>query len=238
MNRIILAALLLMHSAVTAKFSAQQMQLSAPRGVVVSGKVTTTQGGVHPTFVQTVTLNPESSPSVIAPPQANSLGGVSGSLEVPVRKDGTFEFRSVRPGRYALRTLPITARASAVSVEVAHQNLRDVQIVVPYQIEVRGRIMNLPRNLLIHPIIQSDQGTFTMATTALDDGTFMLRLTEGENRVLVSKLPPGLVVKTITFGETDITDSALKIEGTTTPQNMTITIEATTLPAVSAKGTP
>ena len=240
MNSTLLAALLFLHSAVareTTMPGPQEMQRNVPRGVVVSGKVTTKNGAFQPGFVQTVTLNPEPFPTTLAAPPLNSLGDPSESLEVAVRKDGTFEFRSVRPGRYTLRTLPHSAGVSVVSVEVRYQNVRDIEIAVPFQLEVSGRIMNLPRNLVIHPIIQADQGNFTMATPALDDGTFKLRLTEGENRILVSKLPPGLVVKSVTFGQVDISRSPLNLDVRTKPETMIVTLETDTLPAISANTT-
>ena len=77
-----------------------------------------------------------------------------------------------------------------------------------------------------------------MATVALDDGSFKLRLSEGENRVLVSRLPPDLIVKSIMFGEIDATKTPLNINASTLSKEMIVTLEAVapeSLPAVSAK---
>jgi len=226
MNSLLLSVLLLLPLA---------SQYSA-RGVIVTGRVTTKQGTFQPSFIQSMTLSRESllGPGTIP---SSSLAD-SNALEVQVRKDGTFEFRSITPGTYTLRTLPVMPGTSPYSVEVARQNIRDIEIVVPFQIEASGHLVNLRQTGGIHPIIQADQGAFTMTTVALDDGTFKLRLSEGENRILVSRLPPDLIVKSIMFGEIDVTKTPLNIDASTLSKAMIVTLEAVapeSLPAVSAK---
>ena len=208
----------------------------SPRGVVVTGRVTTRQGTFQPTFIQSVTLSRESLKGPGTTPSSSVAD--SNAIEVEVKKDGTFEFRSINPGTYTLRTLPITPGVSPYSLEVARQNIRDIEMVVPFQMEVNGRIANLTHTGGIHPVVQADQGTFTMATIALDDGSFKLRLSEGANRILVSRLPPNVSVKSIMFGDLDVLKSPLSIDGATLSQPMIVNLETTVpeaLPAVTAK---
>jgi hypothetical protein len=205
------------------------------RGVIVSGRVSTKNGTFQPGFVQTVTLDREPALST-ATPAPNSIADGE-ALEVPVRADGTFEFREIRPGRYTLRTLPLMPGVSPWSIDVGRGNLRDIPLVVPFQIEISGEFVNLARSLPTHPIVQADQGNFTMSTITLDDGTFKLRLSEGENRISVSKLPAGFAVKSIMFGELDITGSSLSVGPSTPARRIVITLQAAPepLPAITAK---
>ena len=221
MNGLILAALLFLQSTVPT--------LMPPRGVVVSGRVAPTHGAFQPAFVQTATLSRE--PALSTEPSTNSIADGK-ALEVPVRSDGTFEFRSVPPGHYTLRTLPLTPGMSPLPVDVQRANVRDVQVTVPFQMEVSGRFANLGPAPM-RPIVQADLGKFTMSTVVLDDNTFTLRLSEGENRIAVSRLPAGLVVQSIMFGDADITRSSLTVSHTTAPKKILITLE--TLPAITAK---
>jgi hypothetical protein len=121
---------------------------------------------------------------------------------------------------------------SPLSVDVLRVNVRDVQVTVPFQMEVSGRFANLGPAPM-RPIVQADLGKFTMSTVVLDDNTFTLRLSEGENRIAVSRLPAGLVVKSIMFGDADITRSPLNVSHTTAPKKILITLEI--LPAITAK---
>jgi len=121
---------------------------------------------------------------------------------------------------------------SPLPVDVQRVNVRDIQVTVPFQMEVSGRFANLGPAPM-RPIVQADLGKFTMSTVALDDNTFTLRLSEGENRITVSRLPAGLVVQSIMFGDVDITRSSLTVSHTTAPKKILITLE--TLPAITAK---
>ena len=226
MNGLILAALLFLQSTVPG--------LTPSRGVLVSGRVAPTHGPFQPTFVQTATLSRE--PALSTEPSTNSIADAT-ALEVPVRADGTFEFRSVGPGRYVLRTLPLMPGMSPLTVDVQRVNVRDVQVTVPFQMEVSGRIANLGPAAM-RPIVQADLGKFTMSTIVLEDNSFTLRLSEGENRIAVSRLPAGLVVKSITFGDVDITRSSLTVSHAMAVRKMLITLEPDVpenLPAITAK---
>lgn len=229
MNALLLTALLFLQSAGVPS-------LQNVGGSVVSGRIRSTQGKFQPGFVRTVTLTAEPKSSLLRP--APSLGDPAAALEATVASDGTFEFRAIPPGTYTLRTLPLAPGATGLSVEVTHRSIRDIEVVVPFQIELTGRVLNLGRIYGTHPVVQADQDNFTMATTVLDDASFKLRLTEGQNRISLSKLPPSFVVKSILFGDKDITHSALNVDATTPHQTIIVTLEKTEsepLPAVSAK---
>jgi hypothetical protein len=234
MNGLVFAALLLFQSTVPSLVPPSGQAGRPSRGVVVTGRVVPTHGAFQPAFVQTVTLSRE--PALSTEPSTNSIADAD-AFEVPVRTDGTFEFRSVGPGRYALRTLPLMPGMSPVSVDVRRVNVRDLKVSVPFQMEVSGRIANLGP-APVRPVVMADLGKFTMSTIVLEDNTFTLRLSEGENRIAVSRLPAGFVVKSITFGDIDITRSPLTVSHATIGKKILITLEPDlpeNLPVITAK---
>jgi len=197
-------------------------------GVRVGGKVTDRNTGPART-TRTVILSPLfSGPNVTSGVSAleGSLGrSLEASLEAWVRPDGRFEFPAVPPGSYMLRTLP-TAPATSRRIEVDRKDVRDLEIAIPYQIETTGRVVLEGRDLGPNATIQATQPAFTMATGIQSDGSFKLRLTEGENQVSMARLPAGFSVKRISFGALDITNKALKVDSRTPPQEILITLEA------------
>ena len=199
-------------------------------GVTVGGRVTDRSPGAS-RVTRTVTLSPLfSGPAVTGGVSAQEgvLGGsLQGSLEAWVRPDGKFEFPAVPPGSYMLRSLP-AAPATSRRLDVARKDIRDLEIVIPYQLETTGRVLLEGRDLGPNATVQATQPAFTAATGIHADGSFKLRLTEGENQVSMARLPAEFAVKKIAFGSLDITHSALKIDPKTAPHEIVITLE--TLP--------
>ena len=195
-------------------------------GVAVGGKVT--DRSVPARTTRTVTLTPLlSGPSVtggVTALEGSFGGGLQGTLEAWVRPDGKFEFPSVPPGAYILRSLP-AAPATSRRVDIGGTAIRDLEIAVPFQIETTGRVVLEGRDLGPHATVEATQPTFTAATGIHSDGSFKLRLTEGENQISMTRLPPEFSVKKITFGDIDITRKPLKIDSTTVPQEIIITLE-------------
>jgi hypothetical protein len=198
-------------------------------GVSVSGKVS--DKSVTARTTRTVTLAPLlSGPSVTGGVTAleGSVGAsLQGTLEAWVRPDGKFEFPAVPPGSYMLRSLP-AAPATSRRLDIGGTAIRDLEIVIPYQIEVVGRVLLEGRDPGPFATVEATQPTFTAATGIQSDGRFRLRLTEGENRISMTRLPPEFSVKMITFGGVDITRKPLTVDSTMLPQEIVITLE--TLP--------
>ncbi|HVQ64305.1 MAG TPA: hypothetical protein VMT78_07200 [Terriglobia bacterium] len=209
------------------------LPLYSGSGFTVAGKVIDRSGSSQPNATRNATLSPVG-PGTVLGGSMTFLGTIGDSLgdtlETLVRADGSFEFPSVPPGSYVLRMLP-NAGAKSVRVDIAG-NTRDLQLVIPFQLEVTGRVLLEGRKLGSNATVQAVQPTFTSATGIKDDGTFKLRLVEGENQISLARLPMQFFVKGITFGTTDITNTPLKVDSTTTPQPITIRLETLSLDVI------
>ena len=80
------------------------------------------------------------------------------------------------------------AGAKSVRVDIT-RDTRDLQLMIPFQIEVTGRVFLEGRKLGPNATVQAVQSTFTSATGIRDDGTFKLRLVEGENQISLADFP-------------------------------------------------
>ena len=203
-------------------------------GFTVGGKVIDRSGNPQPSLTRHATLSPVG-PGTVLGGSVISLGSTIGdspgdTLETLVRADGSFEFHSVPPGPYVLRMLP-NAGAKSLRVDIK-SDTRDLHLVIPFQFEVTGRVFLEGRKLGSNATVQAVQSTFTSATGIKDDGTFRLRLIEGENQISLARLPMQFFVKEIKFGSTDITNTLLKVDSTTIPQPITIRLETLSLDVV------
>src|SRR4030095_9765435 len=75
--------------------------------------------------------------------------------------------------------------------------------------------------------------TFTSATGIHGDGSFKLRLPEGENQISMARLPAEFSVKKISYGNMDITRNPLKVDEKTTPQEIVIALQTNSLDSLS-----
>lgn len=211
-------------------------------GVKVSGKVLAVADAPQYTIRRTVLLNPIATNPVtgsVRVPPGIFEDTIAGALETVVRADGSFEFPSVPPGPYLLKVLPAAPGVPSPHVDVANQDVRGLEIPVPRQFDVRGRLLAQGRNPGPNVIVEATQGNFTTSTSVLPDGTFKLRLTEGENRISLARLPTELSVKSITYGDTDITQTPIKVSRTTVPEEIVVNLEAAaleSLPGVKVSG--
>ena len=211
-------------------------------GVTVSGKVKDKSTGPQAPHLRTMILSPLfNGPSLTG--DVATLGGavggsLSGSLETWVRTDGTFEFPAVPQGSYMLRSIP-TAAATSTRLEIGRSDVRELEIVIPFQLETTGRVLLEGRDLGPNATVQATMPTFTTATGIHDDGSFTFRLPEGENRISMARLPAEFSVKKISYGNIDITRSPLKVDATTAPQEILITLVTNSLdslPGVKVSG--
>ena len=205
------------------------------RGVVVGGKVID-KSGKSPTgtLSRSVTLNPVGSAVVTAGSEGDKLRASGTSLKTTVRADGSFEFPVVRPGQYQLRLDPQPPGIKSTQVDVL-SDIRNIEIVIPFQLEVTGRVVLDGHTLSPNTTVQAVQPTFTSATGIHENGTFKLVLIEGENQISVARLPSDLRVKKITFGTTDITATPLNVNATTSAREIVVSLE-TVSPAITVSG--
>jgi hypothetical protein len=133
-----------------------------------------------------------------------------------------------------LRTDPQTPGTKNMQVDIL-SDIHTIEIVIPFRLEVTGRVLLEGRTLGPNTTVQAVQPIFTSATGIHDDGTFKLLLIEGENQISVARLPNELRVKKITFGTVDITNAPLDVTASTMPREIVVSLE-TISPAVTVSG--
>ena len=136
-------------------------------------------------------------------------------VEAVINAAGEFEFPSVPAGTYSIRTLP------GSPMEISKFTVADREIgglAVPAFVDVGGRVLledgsELPSSQIALMIEAKRLNGPLLATAARRDGAFRLTLNEGEYRVSMGKLPPGLSVKAMTYGTTNLLTGPLKLDG-------------------------
>jgi hypothetical protein len=163
--------------------------------VTVSGRVT----GAKPGQFQRIALREPTG------------GDLSAALETSIDADGAFTFPKVLPGNY-----------------IVYLRLRAVTQVSVGNGNVTGLIVNNPQDILVagHVIAEGAQ---TVPTTIIVEGngkpatmqnrgagTFVLSLGNGENSISVRNIPEGWRLKSITYGDVDLQNKPLKLDGPAT----------------------
>jgi hypothetical protein len=167
-----------------------------------------------------------------SPRPANQRVVLTGSsawaqVEAKVSAGGGFEFASVPPGSYSVRTIP------GSSMEVTKLAVADREIgglVFPALVELAGRVTVdgggaiPPSNMALMIEANRSNGT-SVATAAGSDGSFRFPLSEGEYRIAVGRLPAGVSVKSLSYGPLDLLANSLKLDGTAAPLEIRLTLE-------------
>jgi hypothetical protein len=180
-----------------------------PRGVGVRGNIQLSFAGAYPDTVVLFGSRP---------------GGLT--FEVPVRKDGSFEFKNVPPGMYDARTLPLAAPPKSTTLLIEGRDLTGVQISIPPLTEVRGQI-DLEGGGRVADVstlgikLISTDGSIEIPVSR--DGRFAMKINQGEYRVSVTRLPTNSVVRKMTHGTTDLSKASYN---TNTSGEIRITIGA------------
>jgi len=132
-----------------------------------------------------------------------------------VSADGSFEFSRVPPGRYAVRVSSplLNGESSSVTIDVGDKNLSGVEISVNRLKDVAGRVVIEGRGVMPRLVMPLGSGPDTFVPIEpQQDGTFRLKLPEGQRRVgSFTQLPAGYSVKSFTYGNVDLTRDPLRI---------------------------
>jgi TonB family protein len=185
---------------VSANITTIDVTITAPTGVVVSGRV------IRPA-TQTPTGN-----------QRVFLSG-SSSQNTSINADGSFTFLNVRPGSYNL-TISSATLSQPISIVVADKDIMGIEAVIVPTMDVTGTVVvdgGGPRPRLTVSFSAFKGGTPPPAAVT-PDGTFRTVLREGEYQLAWSGLPSGYQLKSATAGSLDLLKNPLKITvGTPTP---------------------
>lgn len=147
-----------------------------------------------------------------------------------INPDGTFEFRSVMPGRYFVETLfawsggggtsTVWSDVGRSAVTVTNRDMDDVRIQVSAGFKITGTISapdkldKLPRITLVD--LEGSLAGGDASTQAAVDGSFQLEhVMSGQFVVAVTDLPANTYVQSIKYGDRDVTHAALELPGTT-----------------------
>jgi hypothetical protein len=175
-----------------------------------------------------------------------SAPGYANTLQARISPDGSFQFPEVFPGNYSARvTGPGVAPHQPVTILVSNAEVRNVEIIVPGQKEITGRVIveesaPLPRfNFRPTPgpaAQRSPLATQLLNITPGANGTFRLLLAEGERSLGdANGLPPGYTLKAATYGATDLMRDPLKVTQADTAE-LVFTLSAAGLKPVEVSG--
>ncbi len=181
-------------------------------------------------------------------PRVQMTGPAAGEiLEANVNADGTFEFPRVLTGQYIARYINPAVASSAddqITVDVASPGLANLEIKAAALVEVRGQVevQGNPRFLTTGPPVRvsftaSDPRGRSLSTTSpvARDGAFTLTVAEDSERLVLTNVPAGLKLKSLTYGSANVLTDAVKFvpgDG----KELRVVLEAQTTGAVKVSG--
>ena len=177
-----------------------------PSGVTVSGRVT---------------FDRRQAP-LTAPPIILLARGAQDWDQFLLPASGSFEFLKVPPGDYSVA---VRGSGAAQRIVVDDKDVRDVELVLPLRVEVRGRVL-----IEKDKPLPASAGTLALwlwgsrsstRIAALADGTMKATIPEGEYNVALDSVPGGYFVKSIRGGSTDLLRRPLQV---TTPDAIEIQV--------------
>src|SRR5688572_23505985 len=143
-----------------------------------------------------------------------------------VATGGSFEFPNVPPGTYSVRTIPGHSTVLSTIV-VADREITG--IVLPAFSTVAGRVIMEDKSGIPAPpyalMIEAKRASGTTLATTVTSNGFTLPLVESEYQISFGKLPAGLSVKSISYGSTDLLRDPLKLDGSSKPTEIRVTLE-------------
>jgi hypothetical protein len=129
------------------------------------------------------------------------LTGIA-TAEARLEPDGTFEFPRVLPGSYSWGYAYGWTR-----IAVPNKDLTDLTIR-----SIRGRVVfedtvALPASLYV----QATEAGGASAASVQPNGSFVLIVAEGTYRLTMSAIPTGMYLKSIRYGDSDVSNQMLTI---------------------------
>jgi hypothetical protein len=131
-------------------------------------------------------------------------------VESAVGPGGTFEFPNMPPGTYDLQAVP-GEPYEPVRVTVGDSDVTGVEVVRPRQVEITGRILVERDAPMPRPTLSFVRPHGRLGTAISNDGRFVTTLPEGRHHVIVTQLPPGYAIQSITAGTTDLLTEPLDV---------------------------
>jgi hypothetical protein len=164
-----------------------------------------------------------------SPLRVSLEGTVTSAIETPIGPDGSFTFSSaLRDTTYTARIEPPIGAAPVPRLAVADQDITDVIIDVPRRrdvviataIEGGGAIPGFVLRLA------GTTSVVQVTVTADHAGRFTASLPEDERRVQLTGLPFGYVLKSMTYGSSDLLKTPLRVFGTPAGTEVRVTLAA------------
>jgi hypothetical protein len=182
--------------------------LTQPMNVAEGSEIAVTLSGSPVNSLPTFRMRGRIKGSLLRLPEPRKLiaSGPSATdvREVEISADGRFVLASIPNGTYTLRIFGLGSTiVPPKTVTVAGKNLDGIEIEVPTQIQIAGRIVVTAAAQSPEPAtaivaeVQHSRGVY--ASTADINGSFSLLLPEGRHRVTLNGLPPTYRVQSIRY---------------------------------------
>jgi hypothetical protein len=134
----------------------------------------------------------------------------------PVLPDGRFEFNGVPPGTYSVFANPALSGPVKTSIIVGDQDIRNVEVSVPLQFELRGRLImesGLPPSTDSEIVLESGLSGGPPQSSVLLEPRFRFPVLAGELRLSVRNPSTRYRVVSITYDSTNLMTNPLSLNG-------------------------
>ena len=178
---------------------------------------------------------------------ASGVSLVNGSIvqaapQATLANDGSFEFPMVLPGTYRLNLLPPSTERFAippvsVNVPAGRGDVSDLVIALPSMKRVSGRIIwegDGPRPPI--GFVLGNSSTQAQLPRADANGRFSILAPEGEQPISLRAIPPGYILKSFSYGATDLVTNPLKVSTTDTAELQVVLTPANASSWVRVRG--
>jgi hypothetical protein len=134
-------------------------------------------------------------------------GDETSAIETTVNPDGNFEFvRVLKNATYTAMVLPENKVASTPRVSAAAKDVANVEIVVPKEREVSGRVAvdgggHTPNFILE---LRAPSSVVSVLVKPDASGMFRIKLPDNERAVELDALPFGYTLKSLMYGDIDL----------------------------------
>ncbi|HET9132252.1 MAG TPA: hypothetical protein VFO86_14955, partial [Terriglobia bacterium] len=159
-----------------------------------------------------------------------------GNRSTDVKSDGSFEFPDVVPGTYVMGVAAGLTFSAGTEVLVADKDITNLELAVPRPVGVGLRVSvdgdSRPSNFpVVFLEIRQKDGRGGVAINAVDP--IDIPLVEGDYDLAIRALPFGYMLKSFTYGTTDLQTNELHV---TNPSTLPIRIVLSVQPADAAAG--